>query len=252
MSCKDKVICPAFQSTYILDDSTRIAYFSYVWKLDKETRETYFASLNTSDSSAGNFTSGGNEAMMPYYAYAANYVQRPETVNKTKYGIVKYEPMWLKNYNLKSVPMENVLGPDKPAPEPVIAGSANEMIATDSISTDSSSIVLVDSAALLSPVATKEKPKPVYLFNYDPNSGNNVEQEYYNKYFGKLLVSKKPANVTPVKTDIKQPAKEAKADSTDSKSPKPSRKKQTNVTPETSPEATPENQEETPEEGGGF
>jgi hypothetical protein len=242
MSCKDKVICPAFQSTYILDDSTRIAYFSYVWKLDKDTRETYFASLNTVDSSSGNYTNAGNEAIMPYYAHAANYVQRPETVNKTKYGIVKYEPMWLKNYNLKSVPMENVLSPDKPKPASIIAGSPSEMIVADSISTDSTSLAIFDSASLVSPVATKEKPKPVYLYNYDPNNGNNVEQEYYNKYFGKLLVSKKPAKVAPVKTDNKQPTKEISTDSTNTTPPKKSRKKQTEVEPEVLPESLPENE----------
>ena len=43
------MICPAFQSTYILDDSTRQAYFSYVWQLDENTRTQFLAKQKGQD-----------------------------------------------------------------------------------------------------------------------------------------------------------------------------------------------------------
>ena len=51
-------------------------------------------------------------------------------------------------------------------------------------------------------------PAKKYLYGYDPQSQNNVEQEYYNKYFGYLLVAKAappnedlPTDSTGVVTD---------------------------------------------------
>lgn len=195
LSCRDKIACPAFQSTYILDDSTRMAYYSYVWKLDQDTREKYLASaLGDGDSLAA-----GNSGTMRYYDYVEDIIQPRVPVKRSKYGIVKYEPMWLKNYKLKSAPKENILGPDPIEDQELAPIDVGEFIASDfadSLSADSTSFASVDST-FSSPdtvrvaLNSKEKPKKKevkYLYRYDPDSLNNVEQEYYNKYYGELLI----------------------------------------------------------------
>ena len=88
-SCRDKVICSAFQSTYILDDSTRNSYYSYVWQLDEVTRAQYLAQQSSGqrDDSPGIV----GQPKTDYYAYAGEKVVPWRTPNRTKYGIVKYE-----------------------------------------------------------------------------------------------------------------------------------------------------------------
>lgn len=198
-SCRDKVICPAFQSTYILDDSTRYAYYSYVWKLDDEARQQYFGSLKaTTDSLAsdsGVFTTE-TDKMMPYYAYAEQIVPPLDPVQKTKFGIVKYEPFWLKNYKLRTAPMENIRGPE-PEEEKIV--DEGEFIAsdfqTDSIRGDSTVQTISDSTLvggrIIAETARKKKERK-YLYRYREDDDFNVEQEYYNKYFGEKLVDNRP------------------------------------------------------------
>jgi hypothetical protein len=207
IACKDKVICPAFQSTYILDDSVRMAYFSYVWKLDEVERTKYLTSINQPKDTSNSLVipAGGK---IDYYAYAEKYVVPPREVNKSKYGIVKYEPYWLKNYHLKTGPMENVLTPDAPEYPKMDTASVDvgEFVAsdfTDSLAVDSSSVAMVDgdidslqveefelpTLAKAPPPPKKEETK--YLYRFDPKDEMlNVEQAYYNKYFGEYLVAK--------------------------------------------------------------
>lgn len=181
-SCQDRVICPAFQSTYILDDSTRNAFFSYAWQLDEETRAQYFAKQasqsNTDDTLQVGLVS---QPKTDYYAYAGEKVVPWRVPKRTKYGIQKKVPYPIKNYRLRTAPMENVL-----APEPV----TNNFVAsdfTDSLSLDSTAIAL-DSLDT-KPVVAKQETK--YLYKYDPKDNFNVEQEYYNKYFGEKLIDKR-------------------------------------------------------------
>ena len=188
-SCQDKVICPAFQSTYILDDSTRNAYYSYVWQLDEVTRAKYFAeSANTGGDSLGVVA----QPKTDYYAYAGEKVVPWRVRKRTKYGIVKYEPYWLKKYRMRTAPMENIF-----APEPLETNFVASDF-SDSLTLDSLSIASVDSASLDSLVkepvalAKEEKDEVRYRFKYDPNDNFNVEQEYYNKYFGEQFIDKRP------------------------------------------------------------
>ncbi|MEQ9468171.1 MAG: hypothetical protein RLN88_12210 [Ekhidna sp.] len=185
ISCQDKVICPAFQSTYILDDSTRNAYFSYVWQLDENTRAEYLAKQR-----GGNANDTLGVVAQPktdYYAYAGEKVVPWRVQKKTKYGIVK--PAWypINNYQLRTAPMENVL-----APEPV----SNDFVASDfsdSLGEDSLSIAM-DSLSMDSvkteTVVAEEKTK--YLYGYDPADNFNVEQEYYNKYYAYKFIDNRP------------------------------------------------------------
>ena len=194
LACRDKIICPAFQSTYILDEPTRNAYYSYVWKLDQETRTQYLASAYGQTDS---LSAGGNSASstLRYYDYVEDIIQPREEVIRSKYGIVKYEPMWLKNYKLKTAPMENVLGPEPEMVEPKVIDTGEFLASdfTDSLASDSTMFVARDSMAVAQKAEVVASTKPAkkqvkYLYRYDPDSLNNVEQEYYNKYFGKLLV----------------------------------------------------------------
>ncbi|MEQ8548614.1 MAG: hypothetical protein RIC03_11930 [Cyclobacteriaceae bacterium] len=217
-SCRDKVICPAFQSTYILDDSVRSIYYSYLWKLDKEERLKYLASQNTPEQSYEELDSLGNPieslgattasvgGKVDYFEYVEKYIVPDREVNKSKYGIVKYEPYWLKNQRLRTAPMENVLAPEK---EKVDTSSSfvdvGEFLAsdfsTDSLDTDLGSLAeetSVDSTGYALPTLARAPPPPPkkktkYLYRYNPkDKANNVEQDYYNKYFGQYLIERKP------------------------------------------------------------
>ncbi|MDH5609579.1 MAG: hypothetical protein OEY56_08865 [Cyclobacteriaceae bacterium] len=200
-SCKDRIICPAFQSTYILDDSTRAAYYSYAWRLDKKTRESYLATLSGSDTASRGGTSSD---IVKYYSFVEDIVRPGNDPNRTKYGIVRYEPVWLKNYQIKTAPMENIHGPPSEIIEPSI--NEGEFVASDfaldSVQTKpllvaNTDSLRVDSTAVAQWIPARQKPpKPTYLYKYDPNGQNNAEQEYYNKYFGELLVDRSPAKQT--------------------------------------------------------
>lgn len=187
ISCQDKVICPAFQSTYILDDSTRDAYFSYVWQLDDATRSQFLAQQG-SGGEEGDTLGVVAQPKTDYYAYAGEKVVPWRLQKRTKFGIIKHVPYPIKKYRLRTAPMENVL-----APEPV----SNDFVAqefSDSLAVDSLSIA-ADSLSVDATVAeekTIDKDAPRYLYGYDPSDIFNVEQEYYNRYFGKKLVDTRP------------------------------------------------------------
>ncbi|NQZ76920.1 MAG: hypothetical protein HRT61_12590 [Ekhidna sp.] len=186
MSCQHRVICPAFQSTYILDDSTRNAYFSYVWQLDETTRAQYL-----SQQRSGGSTDTLNTIAQPktdYYAYAGEKVVPWRTQKRTKYGIIKNTPFPIKTYQLRTAPMENVMGPE------VVS---NEFVAED-FGVDSLYLAGGDSLSFdslrVSSVAAEEAVEdgPRFLYGYQPDDIFNVEQEYYNKYFGDQLLDKRP------------------------------------------------------------
>ncbi len=214
-ACRDKVVCPAFQSTYILDDSTRMAYYSYAWQLDDITRQQYIASLNAVDTSSAAGAMGDSPSgdWSKYFTHVEEYVPPPAKVRKNKYGIVKYEPYWLKTLRMKTAPKENVLAPEVEIAAPIDEG---EFFASDfgddspgvavgldplSVGTDSLSVGL-DSAAVgidsLGAVpgavaaVPQEPPPPKYRYRYDPEDNFNVEQDYYNKYYGSLLLAPPP------------------------------------------------------------
>lgn len=185
MSCQDKVICPAFQSTYILDDSTRNAYFSYVWQLDENTRSQFLASQRGGDPQD---TLGVvAQPKTDYYAYAGEKVVPWRVQKKSKYGIIQQPIRPIKNYQMRTAPMENVL-----APEPI----SNDFVATDfsdSLGVDSLSIAMdsleLDSIAAEPAVAEEETR---YLYGYDPSDNFNVEQVYYNKYYSEKFIDNRP------------------------------------------------------------
>lgn len=186
-SCQDKVICPAFQSTYILDDSTRNAYFSYVWQLDENTRAQFLSqqknqSTNTQDSASSNTIA---QPRTDYYAYAGEEIVPWRVSKRTKYGIVKPTFGPIKNYRMRTAPMVNVLGP-----EPISNEITQEEI-YDSISTDTTSLNS-DSLLVASEVSKEQTEKTKYLYGYDPSDNFNVEQYYYNKYFASQLVDSRP------------------------------------------------------------
>lgn len=189
-SCQDRVICPAFQSTYILDDSTRNAHFSYVWQLDEETRTQFLANNSSQPASDDSLQIGVvSQPKTDYYAYAGETVVPWRVPKRNKYGIQKKVPYPIKNYRLRTSPMENVL-----SPEPI----TNSFVAsdfTDSLSLDSTAIA--SDSLDTKPVVAKAEIK--YLYKYDPKDNFNVEQEYYNKYFGDKFIDNRPKRkISPV------------------------------------------------------
>lgn len=188
ISCQDKVICPAFQSTYILDDSTRNAYFSYVWQLDEITRTQFLAQQSGTDpnDSLGVVA----QPKTDYYAYAGEKVVPWRVQKRSKYGIIKQPVYPIKKYQMRTAPMENVLAPD-PVTNNFVASDFNDSLRVDSLSIAMDSLS-ADSLAAQPVAAEKEKPKTRYLYGYDPKDNFNVEQDYYNKYFGEKLIDKRP------------------------------------------------------------
>lgn len=186
--CQDKVICAAFQSTYILDDSTRNAYYSYVWQLDEVTRAEYLASQNGTEDS----TVTAQPQKIDYYSYAGEKVVPWRVRKRTKYGIVKYEPYWIKNYRMRTAPMENVYKPKPPAPAPVPLDYVAAEI--DSLTTDSLGVASLDSLSteLVAIEIPEEEEEVSYLYKYDPSDIFNVEQLYYNKYYSEKFIDNRP------------------------------------------------------------
>ncbi len=90
----------------------------------------------------------------------------------------------VKNYKLKTAPMENVLAP---AQEDSIEVEEGEFVAEDFVEGDSLGITEELPVAL-----QEEEQEQKYRFKYDPKDNFNVDQEYYNKYFGELFIDDTP------------------------------------------------------------
>jgi len=193
ISCRDKLICPAFQSTYILDDSTRNAYFSYVWQLDEMTCSQYLLRQQSGVPTDSDSLEIIQQPATDYYAYASEYVAPWSISGRSKYGIVKPAFYPVKKYRMRTAPMENIL-----APEPLANDFDAAEFGTDSLQADTMSIIASDSVATDSPVAAKAQDKALreeetrYLYGYNPADIFNVEQAYYNKYFDDRLIDHRP------------------------------------------------------------
>lgn len=153
-ACKDNVVCPAFQSTYILDDSIRFAKYSY------------FANDST-----------------PKLALASR---------RTKYGVNKKTSLFRKNYELMTAPKKNVLAPVPEDTTELIIDEgvflAEDFVDTDTLGTDSLSV-----APLLAQAEEEAVPEgPRYKYRYELDAQHNQEQVYYNKYFGELFIDNRP------------------------------------------------------------
>ncbi len=197
ISCQDKVICPAYQSTYILDDSTRFAYYSYVWQLDEVTRTQFLAQSDTSTSISDSLSIGSvQQPKTDYYAYAGEYIVPWRETKRTKYGIVKPVFMPIKKYRMRTAPMVNVLGP-----EPISNEITSEEL-VDTVSMDSLTLATKDSLNVPDvPLEEEEQEKTRFLYGYDPSDNFNVEQLYYNKYFADRLIDTSPLPEPELPTD---------------------------------------------------
>lgn len=198
ISCQDKVICPAFQSTFILDDSTRNAYFSYVWQLDEETRDQFLNGIDGPETNNTDIEEVGegsldlddeDQEVSDYYAYAGEKVVPWRSPNRTKYGITKEEYLPLKKYRMRTAPMENVLKPSFAIEEEL------EEQDQDSLQLD---LAATDTLAIYEEEDTNE---PQFLFGYEIDDNFNVEQYYYNKYFGEQLYQEKDPNEKQLASD---------------------------------------------------
>lgn len=182
------MICPAFQSTYILDDSTRNAYFSYVWQLDELTRSQYLLQQQSDDS-----TETIKQPTTDYYAHARDYIVPWRVSGRNKYGIIKPVFYPVKKHRMRTAPMENVLTPELLSND----FDASEF-ETDSLQSDTVNLVALDSAAIDLTMAANaqdnvpQKEEIRYLHRYDPSDIFNVEQAYYNKYFANRLIDHRP------------------------------------------------------------
>lgn len=119
---------------------------------------------------------------------------------RNKYGINKNYGLFekqRKNYDLMTSPKENVLGP--PAKDSLFILDEGEFLASD-FTNDADSLGLdslqTDSLAVLPEfLASAPEPEdvgPKYKYRYRPEFPYNHEQEYYNKYFGKLFLDTRP------------------------------------------------------------
>ncbi|MCP4457245.1 MAG: hypothetical protein GY816_04345 [Cytophagales bacterium] len=209
-SCKDKVICPAFQSTYILDDSVRSTYFSYVWYLNEDERKSGGVpepQILPPDSLGAMVASSDVGSGVDYFAYAADYKVTPKVPKRTKYGIVKRTPIipnLVRNIQLKTSPMENVLTP----PEVRL----DEEVTPDPIPVDSSALVPLDSTASIAGVDSLNVDQPAdslavaetqtaedkkkawvqFKYGFNPLDSMQPDQEYYFKRYGWLLQNAAP------------------------------------------------------------
>lgn len=213
-ACHEKVICPAFQSTYILDNSTGYAFYSYVWQLNELDREQFLSQMKktTPDSSIN----PSSHLETDYYAHAEEHVVPWRVRKRNKYGIVRYEPRWLTNYYMKTAPMKNIFGPKSVETTTFIASSFSDSIANDSLIIASTMDTLKTAKTVV--VAKNTEDKVRFLYKFDPKDRFNVEQEYYLKYFGEQLIDKR---IQPASTSSDTPlhTKELSKDSAGGKKP---------------------------------
>lgn len=153
-SCKDNVVCPAFQSTYILDDSMRLAKYSY------------FANDST-----------------PKFAMVSR---------RSKYGVNKHTSLFRKNYEMMTAPKKNVLAPIPIDTTSEINIDQGDFIAEDFVDTDTLGVDSLSTAPILAQAEVEESQGPRYKYRYDPDNGHNQEQAYYNKYYGELFIDNRP------------------------------------------------------------
>jgi hypothetical protein len=205
VSCRDKVICPTFQSTYILDDSVRTTYFSYLWYLNEDERKNYLASnaKTPPPDSLGVMVASAEEGAVDYFAYTADYKVPPRETKRTKYGIAKRTPVipnLVRNLQLKTAPMENVLTPpeieksDEPEAIPQDSSSLAPLDSTAAIAqVDSLNVNQpADSSAVAKQVEEKKAPWVPFRYAFMPSENMQPDQEnYFNKY-GWLLQTAPP------------------------------------------------------------
>ncbi|MEQ6119761.1 hypothetical protein [Reichenbachiella sp. MALMAid0571] len=216
-SCKDKVICPAFQSTYILNDSIRMAKYSLF-----------------------------GEDSLPKFQIASR---------RNKYGIsekYRFFDFFRKNYDLRTAPKKNQLGP--PAKDSLFVHPGDtldlmdegEFIASDFANSDS---LTTDSLAIVPDVVASnntEPQGPKYKYRYDQRNPYSTEQIYYNKYFGEMLVDKRPPP-KPVEEKVEETIVESDTTASSGKKLVPGflKKKKKSKEEETEPEGEPVETEET-------
>lgn len=183
------MICPAYQSMYILDDSIRFAFYSYVWQLDENTRTQFITQIDTDDNINDTITAKViQQPKTDYYAYASEKVVPWKVPARTKYGIIKPVFMPIKKYRMQTAPMENVLGP-KPISDDFVAKDFEDSRAIDSLS-----LASADSLAITPLVQdnSEEKKETRFLYGYNLSDNFNVEQFYYNKYYADRLIDHRP------------------------------------------------------------
>ncbi|MGB3464273.1 MAG: hypothetical protein WBA74_03350 [Cyclobacteriaceae bacterium] len=186
-SCRDRVVCPAYQSTYILDDSVRQTYYSYLWKLDEKERQNFLAKEKAKDSIPNSFS---RTPSAEYFAYVEEYVVPERELRKNQYGIIKYEPWWIKTASLRTAPKVNVHKPVFEEEEFTEEGTflAGDFAVLDSLGNPGDSVEVKIPMALQRD-SLKNKGTQ-YLYDYRPDDDFNMEQIYYNKYFGEYLVDR--------------------------------------------------------------
>ena len=217
-SCRDKVICPTFQSTYILDDSVRATYFSYLWYLDEDERKSHLSStakIPPPDSLGITVASTEGSGGVDYWDYTAQYKVLPRESKRTKYGIVKRTPVipnLVRNLQLKTSPMENVLTPPDVKKEEENLESADDStlapLDSTTITVSNSAMTPLDSTSAINepdslsastPVAEEEtkeeKAKKNWVqfkYGFNPLDSMQPDQEFYFKKYGWLLQNAPP------------------------------------------------------------
>ncbi len=206
-SCHDKVICPTFQSTYILDDSVRSTYFSYLWYLNEDERKAHLsanAKIPPPDSLGVTVASAEEGAGVDYFAYTAQYKVPPREVKRTKYGIAKRTPVipnLVRNLQLKTSPMENVLTPPEvtkegtPAEMPVDSSAFAALDSTSAVAEVDSLNVSQPADSLAVAESKEEKAKKEwerFKYGFNPLDSMQPDQEYYFRKYGWLLQNAAP------------------------------------------------------------
>lgn len=210
LSCQSNVICPAFQSTYILDDSVREAHFSYVWQLDEFTRDEFLNREQPDNTDTTNiYITKVEQPKVDYYAYAEEHSVVPwREVNKTKYGMIKNVFYPIKKYRLRTSPMKNVYAPEELSNEITSDELYDSLIADTLNLTSQQGIATTDT----------EADEVDFLYQFRPDDNFNVEQQYYLKYFGdRLIANREPPK--PLLDSLGNPVIQNNIDSLASKKP---------------------------------
>ncbi len=189
--CQYKVICPTFQSTFILDDSVRTTYFSYLWYLEDGERDEYLLSKSKipPTDSAGVLVASASEDPIDYFSYTEEYKVNPYQPKKNKFGMIKRAPYPIRLWQLKKSPMQNVLTPPGAGiPEP---DTRDDYL--DSLIAISDSAMVDSLNQVMAKREEQQNQRALFLYDFDDYQWDmQPDQKLYFDKFGYLLQNTVP------------------------------------------------------------
>ena len=225
-SCRSNMMCPAYQSTYILDMYKKRSTYEMKERTYYTTHLLYDSvRINTPEDSLRRMQFSHFIDSMPFSRFdvrknkngrvtrvrvAKNDINR-EAYKRRKDLIAEYDYLpgfnkahWIrKNDDQRLIRMEDQFIPPVDSSELIVDEGyfvEEDFVTNDSLGVASADSLATDSLAIAQPQVAEipEGPTERYRFGYEfKNNKFNEDQDYYNKEFGHLFVYKIPPPPPP-------------------------------------------------------